>query len=144
MDDYITKNMKIINSLPDEHFIHTIVVTNGMKFDLAKHPKLHIAMMELLSSGFTVKMNGKGTGTFIAKQGKFELVLIHGDKNIVCVVFINNKQIFEFNADKTCFYDFSYDKGRLYYNGMTLATFTKHYQYVDQENIKKLAGGKKK
>jgi len=142
INDYIRKQNKLINSLPTEHYIHTVIISNGMKYDLAEHPKLHIAMLELLSSGFAVKMGGIGSGFFTATKGKFEFVFLHSrsDKKTLCVVSMNNKMIFEFIADTKCFYNFKCEKGRLYYDSLFLACSTKDYTSVDQQNIKKFGG----
>lgn len=48
------------------------LLTNGMRDDLAAFPEVAVAMMELLSSGFSIKMNGKGSGMFVAKKSKYE------------------------------------------------------------------------
>lgn len=143
IDDYVKKQMKLINSLPDDHFIHTIIVSNGMRYDLAKHPVLHKAMMELLSSGFTVKMGGIGMGTFIATKSKFEFRFFLGKNNVVCIVYMKGKQIFEFNAEIKSFYEFEVEKGRLTYDRLFLACHTTKYQSVNREGIEKFIGGKK-
>jgi len=142
IDDYIKKQNKLINSLPSEHYIHTVIITNGMRNDLANHPKLHIAMLELLSSGFTVKMGGIGSGYFVATKGKFEFLFLHSrsDKKTICLVSMNRKMIFEFIAESKCFYDFKCEKGRLYYDKLFLACCIKDYTSVDQQNIKKFGG----
>ncbi|MBK7380625.1 MAG: hypothetical protein IPJ03_16840 [Ignavibacteriales bacterium] len=141
IDEYIKKQMDTIKSLPKEHFIHSVLLTNGMRNDLANYPVLHIAMLELLSSGFTIKMSFKGTGIFRATIGKFEFRFFIMDSEILCVVSMNSKKIFEFKADAKKFYEFSYNRGNLYYGNMFLACYNSKLQWVDKMNIDKFING---